>query len=609
MLLQVPFLLFWFVPVAAFIIILYLLKIRRRPVRVPAIFLFPHITTDVRANALWQRLRFNWLMILQLIAVLLLLMALARPMIKGHGIAGQTVVFVLDASASMKASDVKPDRFAEAKRRIQRWLNDLSARDHAALIAVSTEPKVIAPLSTDHKRLMDTLERLRATDGPSDLGTALRLAVALVENRPNAQIVLISDGAFPEVADFSHGKAQFTYEAVGRSDENAGIVTMDAQRRGNRILLFVALRNFSKRTMKGVLNWFADGQLVNAHELSLPAQKVYGETLMLPASVRQVAVKWECSDDVLGVDNTTYWVGSGRQPVRVLIVGSGNFFLERALALEPETLVDKATEVPETERGAGTDGSYDVIIFDGTKPVPVKAKSVWLIGATDGNFVRHIGKVNQPTVMSWERDHPVLRFVDLAATLIDKALKVQVTDWAQVIAESKETPLMAVGERANKRWLFVGFNLLDSDFPLKVGFPIFVANALLWSIGERRWQQGFTLKAGTAVSLTLPTKTATLQRPDALTLRLNLPDQLLVLRETNTVGVYELRSGDLQTQFAVNLLNADESDIAPKPSITLGGRVYAAQTKNISWRELWRLVLLLALIILAIEWLVYVRQS
>jgi Ca-activated chloride channel family protein len=42
--------LLWFLPVAGFIILLYLLKVRRREVRVPAKFLFPAITTDVRAN-------------------------------------------------------------------------------------------------------------------------------------------------------------------------------------------------------------------------------------------------------------------------------------------------------------------------------------------------------------------------------------------------------------------------------------------------------------------------------------------------------------------------------------------------------------------------------
>lgn len=609
MLFQVPLTLLWFVPVAAFIILLYLLKIRRREVRVPAIFLFPRITTDVRANALWQRLRFNWLMVLQLLAAFLLLIALARPMARGEGLLGKTVVFVLDASASMKATDVKPHRFAEGKRRILRHLNGLRASDQVALIVATGEPRIVAPLSDNHQRLRQALETLQPTDAPADVGSALRLAAALISHRQRAQIVLVSDGAFSEVTDFSPGKAKLIYEVVGGSDRNAGFVTLDAQRQGNRLMLFAILRNFSHQPMRGTLSVFADGRLVGAKELTLPAGKLHGETLLLPSSVRRAALKWECPEDVLPSDDEVQWVGSGRQPIRVLLVGSGNFFLERALALEPECVVDKAPQVPETEKGNGTGGHYDVVIFDGTKPEPVRAKAIWLIGVTDETFVRRTGTVKVPTIVAWEREHPVLRFVDWGAVLIDTALKVRLADWAQSVVDAKETPLVAVGEHKGKRWLFVGFNFLNSDFPLRVGFPIFVANALRWSVEGARWEQGFTLKAGSVVSLVLPTTSATLRHPEGKTERLTVTERRLVLRTTEHIGIYELRAGNLRTEFAVNLLNADESDITPKRSIRLGGKVYAGTTQQITWRELWWLAVLAALLILAVEWLVYVKQS
>ncbi len=609
MILQVPSLLWWFVPVAAFIILLYLLKIRRRIVRVPAVFLFPPITTDVRANALWQRLRFHWLMVLQLLIALLLLTALARPAIKGRGWQGQTVVFVLDASASMKARDVKPSRFAEAKGRILRWLNELRRSDHVALILATTEPRVAVPLSTDHNRLRQLLTTLEATDAPSEVGAALRLAVALVQHRQNATIVLLSDGSFTPVTDFAPGNARVVYEAIGASDRNAGFVVLDTQRKGNRIVLFTALRNFSRQPLKGTLSLLTDGRLSAAKEVTLPPQQAHGETITVPVTAQQVTVRWECPDDVLASDDELHFVGTGQQPVRVLLVSEGNFFLERALALEPECVVDKAPQVPAAEKGEGTLGRYDLVIFDGTPPEPVKAKAVWLIGVADGTFVRSIGVSNQPSVVAWERNHPVLRFVDLGAVLIDKAQKVQPAAWAQAIAEARESPLIVAGERRGKRWLFIGFNLLDSDFPLRVGFPIFVANALRWSVGERRWERGFLVKAGSTVSFPVPATKATLRFPDGRTTTLSAPNNLLSLRATHQVGVHELQAGDFRTRFAVNLLDSNESDIAPKQTITLGAHTIAAATPTVSWRELWWLVVLLALLLLALEWLVFVRWS
>jgi hypothetical protein len=557
-------------------------------------------------------------MVLQLLVALLLVTALARPAIMGRGWQGQTVVFVLDASASMNATDVKPSRFEEAKRRVEKWLNDLRPSDQVALILAATEPKVIVPLSLPSTLHSALRAQLKATDAPADIGTALRLAAALVANRTNATIVLVSDGSFSPVTDFSPGSAKLVYESVGKTDLNAGFVVADAQPSApgtpHSARIFVALRNFSGKQLKGTLSLFVDGKLSAAKEVNLQPHQIKGEVVSVPATVQHALLKWECSDDVLPTDDVVHFVGFGRQPIRILLVSSGNFFLERALVLEPDCLVDKAPQLPER---AGS--PYDIVIFDGIKPSSsalrtqhpalLKVKSVWLIGVTDGEFVTQVGTADQPIITAWERDHPILRFVDLSAVLIDKALKVKPAPWAQTIADAKDAPLIVAGERGGKRWLFVGFNLLDSDFPLRVGFPIFVANALRWSVGGQRWEQGFTVKAGSIVSLTIPDQKVSLRRPDGRTEDIKAPEHLLTLRATEQVGVYELRSGNLRVNFAVNLLNADESNIAPKQTITLGAHTVAAQTPKLTWRDFWWLFVLLALLVLAAEWFVFVRWS
>lgn len=557
-------------------------------------------------------------MVLQLLVALLLVTALARPAILGRGWQGQTVVFVLDASASMNATDVKPSRFEEAKRRVEKWLNDLRPNDQVALILAATEPKVIVPLSLPSTLHSALRAQLKATDAPADIGTALRLAAALVANRTNATIVLVSDGSFSPVTDFSPGSAKLVYESVGKTDLNAGFVVADAQPSApgtpHSARIFVALRNFSGKQLKGTLSLFVDGKLSAAKEVNLQPHQIKGEVVSVPATVQHALLKWECSDDVLPTDDVVHFVGFSRQPIRILFVSSGNFFLERALALEPDCLVDKAPQLPEREGNP-----YDIIIFDGIKPPSsalrtqhpalLNAKSVWLIGVTDGEFVTQVGVTDQPIITAWERDHPILRFVDLSAVLIDKALKVKPAPWAQTIADAKDAPLIVAGERGGKRWLFVGFNLLDSDFPLRVGFPIFVANALRWSVGGQRWEQGFTVKAGSIVSLTIPDQKVSLRRPDGRTEDIKAPEHLLTLRATEQVGVYELRSGNLRVNFAVNLLNADESNIAPKQTITLGAHTVAAQTPKLTWRDFWWLFVLLALLVLAAEWFVFVRWS
>src|SRR4051812_9669348 len=87
------------------IIALYFLKLRRRPVQVPSTLLWRRSLEDLHVNSLFQRLRRNLLLFLQLLAVLLAMLALTGPRVKGTSNQGQRFVLAIDNSASMLAGD------------------------------------------------------------------------------------------------------------------------------------------------------------------------------------------------------------------------------------------------------------------------------------------------------------------------------------------------------------------------------------------------------------------------------------------------------------------------------------------------------------------------
>ena len=53
------------------IVAFYMLRLRRRDLPVGSTFLWQQLVRDVEANAPWQRLRFSWLLLVQLACVLL----------------------------------------------------------------------------------------------------------------------------------------------------------------------------------------------------------------------------------------------------------------------------------------------------------------------------------------------------------------------------------------------------------------------------------------------------------------------------------------------------------------------------------------------------------
>ena len=100
------------------IIALYFLKLRRQPLEVPSTYLWKRSIEDLHVNSLWQRLRQNLLLFLQLLLVGLAILALLRPGWEGSRLEGQRFIFLIDNSASMSATDVDgaADRLAEAKQ-------------------------------------------------------------------------------------------------------------------------------------------------------------------------------------------------------------------------------------------------------------------------------------------------------------------------------------------------------------------------------------------------------------------------------------------------------------------------------------------------------------
>src|SRR3954466_2718351 len=109
------------------IIALYFLKLRRRPVQVPSTLLWRRSLEDLHVNSLFQRLRRNLLLFLQLLAIFLAMLALAGPRIQGTTGPGQRFVLAIDNSASMSATDVAPNRLSRAKEAARQVVNSMDS--------------------------------------------------------------------------------------------------------------------------------------------------------------------------------------------------------------------------------------------------------------------------------------------------------------------------------------------------------------------------------------------------------------------------------------------------------------------------------------------------
>jgi hypothetical protein len=172
---------------------------------------------------------------------------------------------------------------------------------------------------------------------------------------------------------------------------------------------------------------------------------------------------------------------------------------------------------------------------------------------------------------------------------------------------------MLAGEMGRQRIVWVGFDPLESNWPLRVSFPIFIANAVDWlnPANTRNAQLLVTPGDPFRLALTESVRTAEVKLPDGKTTTLDLDGaNTVVFGDTAQRGVYRLRAGTNEITFCANLLDSAESNIRPRDELKFGEYTKVeATTVQRTNMELWRTLAAIGLAVLLFEWWWYHRRT
>ncbi len=596
------------------IILLYMLKLRRRDVLVSSTLLWQRLLRDREANAPWQRLRRNLLLLLQLIILSLLVLALARPYVLTPKVVSGSVIVLLDASASMQAQDVEPTRFDAAVEVAREIVDDLGTGDIASIITVGPQPQTMASATGDRASLRSVLEEARPTDGPANWEAAFALASASATNTADTRVIIISDGAMHETLPALPGEVRFV--GVGGGQDNLAITALATREGPDGPQVFLRAANYRDTDAETLVEFSAGGVLFDARRLTIPAQESADLTLTdAPYNVAFVEANLT-GEDALPLDDQAWAVHSSPASGQVLLISEGNLFLERALgALAGVDLVRLAPDqvLP--------DDPYAFYVFDGPVTGTLPSGNLWLVGPRtsmdDGFTLRVGGTFTETAITRVQGDDPLLRYVDVSQLHVLQARAVEPPPGARVLIGAVGGPLFFVAERPAGRLAVLTFDLRDSDLPLQIAFPILTANLVDWLMPRGQAVTPSVVRAGEAAPIQPAPEATTLwvTGPDGA--RYELPvsgQQQPVFAATDRLGVYTVeqegqfvQSAPPVAYFAVNLFDPAESDIAPQDVIQVGQAAIsgANQKEERGQHEFWPWLALAALLILGIEWWTY----
>ena len=589
------------------IVALYFLRIRRPTRIVPALDLWPDQIRDRQANVPWQRLRFSWLLLLQLLVAAVLVAAAVQPALSASASLAPHTIVLIDASASMQAKDVEPSRLDEAKRQVGAMIDQLGPQDRMTLIAVQSTARIVGSGSGDHDALHRALNAIAPANGPADLSAALSLASGIVRAGEESRAYLFSDGILePLRTSFANGLPfPIEYRRVGVSGENVGLTSLVVRAGAQSRAAYLRVHNFGQQPRSFTLEWRSDAGLIDVRSVSLAAGQAEDLALPVPDAANTVTARIEAKDN-FGLDDSVTAVARAPRAFHVLLVTPGNVFLEQALRLRTDFQLDVIA--PAAYRSST---SYAMTVFDRYSPSAMPDAPFVMVDPPAGSPLAGGAQVGIGRVRASDAGDPLLNNVSLQDVHIAKSQDMRASTFGRALITSLQTPLVLVRD-APFRQVLVGFDIHDSDLPLRIGFPVLMQNLSEWMLPPSVPSRSFHPDETVTIVPENGAKTVTVVRPDGSRRQL-ATGSIATFADTDLLGVYMVEqtvSGNTdRSWFAVNLFSDTTSQLVPVDRLALPpSKVFStAQTNHRGLIQVWPWIALLALVLVLAEWLAFHR--
>lgn len=623
---------------AGLVVVLYVLKLRRRPVAVPFASLWRRVLRDREATSLFSKLRRLLSLLLQLALLTLMLGALGDPRPVASAKTGRHVVVLFDGSASMKATDVAQPpgsgestssprtRLDEAKTRVRALVRGLAGTDRMLVAQFDAAVTPLSTMTSDTGEIEAAIDAVRPADVRANYSAALRYATDSLRGLSNPEILVASDGALGDAVDgrgaveLSDVKLSFVKVGGATTSRNVAVSGLSVRRYPldkSRYEVLVQLTNTMDRESAVELELHGDGKLTELTELVLGS----GETVSriypnLSGADRSLEARVRLKDGVddLPSDDHAYALLPARRRARIQVVTEGNMYLDAAL------LLDEYLEVVHVAPDAyPATGAFDVTIFDGVAP-KVEGESgglFYLAPPSDEHAPFKLGKPLKSEKAfplgfdELEDKHPLVRHLSLGDVNVARATALVKTSKKDVaVGRSHKGALLIAGKRRGRPFAALGFDVRNSDLPLRVAWPLLVMNTISHFIDE---DTGYISSYRTGEVWSIPSAaegaTGLLSLPDGSRRSVPIKDGRAVFLGQDA-GLYELDVDGSTTRFAANLGDPEESAIAPADGLRVG-EISSSEPEGFNAgvrREVWLYFLIAVLAVSVVEWFTYHRR-
>ena len=594
-----PFFLLLLIPI---IIIMYLLKQKAVDTPIASLFLWNEMYRNVEANTPWEKLKKNWLLILQILTLIILIIALASPYILSGSAGADHAVIVIDNSASMNAMyDENQTRLEYAVNEAQDYVRGLKTGTGISIITSNSKATLVLSNSDDKIQAVNELKDIQPTYVAGDCASGIEMVKSMQTQWESVETVCFTDTNV--IMDQIEGYIVDTYVPVN----NTSVDYVGHGMNNGKLVVLAKISNHGTDPITTDVNLYGDDELLqikNVTIASAESEVIYFDNIEFDGNALCVEITGQ---DGIAEDNCSYDVLAEQKVTKVLLMTEANLYLEKALELVDGVEITKSNDIASFSEF--TAQKYDLYIFDGMAPevLPVEGNMIFINVRCDELYetVSPMGGV-----MISGAKHSITEYLEHLSFGVSNVYALNKPDWGETFLEAGDTCVGFIGKTDDRKVCVIGFDFHNSDLPLKMEFPILIYNIVNECItsgllGENVVNAGDIVSVNGKLNVDYPNIT----KPDGTVYELN--DYRMNYTDTYQLGVYQVEQMQeterVVSAFAVNFPTT-ESVIEQAPSAMVSQDSDLVKTTVGGMMNLRNIVILIALALLGIEWVTYIRR-
>ena len=561
-------------------------------------------------------------LILQILAVTLISMAIAHPIITVPDSANE-YCFILDGSGSMRmeagipmeeGQTVPVSRFDAAKAVIRQRIDEAMDGSIFTLVYVGDTTGIVYERTEDKEQALLLLDEVQPASNQLNLTDAIGIAQGYFNENSGLKTILVTDGEY---------KTATNIEVVNIAEavENYSLSNVSYTHLGHTITVTGKVTSFeSSREL--TLHLYLDGAEfpVTTEKITVEANTPAVFTLEADAEAFS-SIKVEIAEtDALPLDNI-YLIHNvkSENSYNTLLVSDRPFFLESVL----QSQLNASIEVMSPEEYDGRTG-YGLYVFDTVVPVDMTLPTdgtVWMVnvaGSVEGAGYTVQGEVAlnkaellSPSTSSSTATQALMEGLDAKNIYIKRYVKCGFYRSFTTLLSYKGSPVVFAGvTEFGNREAVIAFDLHDSNLPLMADYTVLIRNLLHFSFPDMIESTTYECGESATVNIITNCESVRVESPSGEISYLDTDGATADFRLTE-VGIYRIDmtvSGSVR-QFSIwSAMTEAECD----PTVTLDSVSLQGEATNKGFDgqfdPMWVIFITLLVIFLA-DWMVYCYEK